>query len=71
VKTFTDVTLYGRYAVNDQLSVHGSISNLFNAQAPLDLQTYGGGGQLAYDGSLNQDGAVGRAFLIGATYKFN
>jgi iron complex outermembrane receptor protein len=70
VHTFTVVNLYGRYAVNDHLSVHGSINNVFNREPPIDAQTYGGGGQLAYDGSLNQDGAVGRFFLAGATYKF-
>jgi iron complex outermembrane receptor protein len=70
VHTFTVVNLYGRYAMNDHLSVHGSINNVFNREPPIDAQTYGGGGQLAYDGSLNQDGAVGRFFLAGATYKF-
>jgi iron complex outermembrane receptor protein len=70
VHTFTDVNLYARYAVDDHLAVHGSINNVFNRQPPIDAQTYGGGGQLAYDGSLNQDGAVGRFFLVGATYKF-
>jgi hypothetical protein len=33
------------------------------------LQTYGGGAELAYT-TLDQDGAVGRFFLVGATYKF-
>ncbi len=69
VHTFVDTNLYARYAVSDQLSVHAAITNVFNAQAPIDAQTYGGGGQLPYDGSLNQDGAVGRFFLVGATYK--
>jgi iron complex outermembrane receptor protein len=35
----------------------------------VDLQTYGGGAELAYS-TLDQDGAVGRFFLAGATYKF-
>jgi iron complex outermembrane receptor protein len=70
VHTFVDVNLYTRYAVDDHLAVHGSITNVFNRQPPIDAQTYGGGGQLAYDGSLMQEGAVGRFFLIGATYKF-
>jgi iron complex outermembrane recepter protein len=70
VHTFVDTNLYARYAVNDHLALHGSINNVFNRQPPIDAQTYGGGGQLAYDGSLDQDGAVGRFFLVGATYKF-
>jgi outer membrane receptor protein involved in Fe transport len=57
------------YAATDHLSLHGSITNLFDSQPPVDLQTYGGGGELAYS-TLDQDGAVGRFFLIGATYKF-
>jgi iron complex outermembrane receptor protein len=63
--------LYATYAATDQLSVHGSITNLLNATAPVDLQTYGGGAELAYDASLHQDGAVGRFFLVGLTYKFH
>ena len=71
VASFTDVNLYATYAATDQLSVHGSITNLLNATAPVDLQTYGGGAELAYDASLHQDGAVGRFFLVGLTYKFH
>jgi len=70
VHTYVDTNLYAQYAVNDHLALHGSINNVFNREPPIDAQTYGGGGQLAYDGSLEQDGAVGRFFLVGATYKF-
>jgi iron complex outermembrane receptor protein len=69
VNHFTDVNWYGSYQVNDHLNLHGSITNLFNSVAPVDLQTYGGGGELAYS-TLDQDGAIGRFFLVGATYKF-
>ena len=69
VQHFTDVNFYASYAANDHLSFHGSITNLFNSQPPVDLQTYGGGAELAYT-TLDQDGAVGRFFLVGATYKF-
>jgi iron complex outermembrane receptor protein len=69
VKHFTDVNLYASWAVNDHLSVHGAITNLFDSPPPVDLQTYGGGAELAYS-TLDQDGAVGRFFLAGATYKF-
>jgi outer membrane receptor protein involved in Fe transport len=67
---FTDVNMYVKYAVSDHLLVHGSITNLFNSDAPVDLQTYGGGAELRYDAALDQDGAVGRLFLLGATYRF-
>ena len=69
VSHFTDVNLYASYAATDHLSVHGSITNLFDSPPPVDLQTYGGGAELAYS-TLDQDGAVGRFFLVGATYKF-
>ncbi|HMI76516.1 MAG TPA: hypothetical protein VK495_17585 [Steroidobacteraceae bacterium] len=42
----------------------------FNRQAPLDAQTYGGGGGYPFDPSLHQNGAIGRFFLVGANYKF-
>jgi iron complex outermembrane receptor protein len=66
---FTDVNLYAAYQANDHLQFHGSITNLFGSVPPVDLQTYGGGAELAYT-TLDQDGAVGRFFLAGATYRF-
>jgi iron complex outermembrane receptor protein len=71
VHSFTDVDLYGRYSLTKQFSVHATILNLFNRDPPLDLQTYGGGGELAYGTAFGgQSGAVGRFFTVGATYKF-
>ena len=70
VAHFTAFNLYANYAATGHLSVHGSITNLFNADAPVDLQTYGGGAELHYDAALHQDGAVGRFFMLGATYKW-
>jgi iron complex outermembrane receptor protein len=70
VAHFTDVNLYASYAATDHVSVHGSITNLLNSDAPVDLQTYGGGAELRYDAALHQDGAIGRFFLIGVTAKF-
>jgi iron complex outermembrane receptor protein len=67
---FTEVNLYARYQMNDHFDVHGSITNLGNSDAPIDLQTYGGGAELHYDAALEQDGAVGRLFMLGATYKW-
>ena len=37
---------------------------------PLDAVTYGGGGGTAYSAALEQAGAVGRYFVVGAAYKF-
>jgi iron complex outermembrane recepter protein len=66
---FTSTNLYASYQATDHFQVHGSITNLFGSVPPVDLQTYGGGAELAYS-TLDQDGAVGRFFLVGATYKF-
>jgi len=70
VAHFTSFNLYANYAATDHFSVHGTVTNLFNADAPVDLQTYGGGAELRYDAALHQDGAVGRLFLVGATYRW-
>jgi iron complex outermembrane receptor protein len=69
VQHFTDVNFYAAYQVSEHFQIHGSITNLFNSPPPVDLQTYGGGAELAYT-TLDQDGAVGRFFLVGATYRF-
>jgi outer membrane receptor protein involved in Fe transport len=66
---FTDVNLYAAYAATDHFQVHGSITNLFDSPPPVDLQTYGGGAELAYS-TLHQDDAVGRFFVLGTTYEF-
>jgi iron complex outermembrane receptor protein len=70
VRRYFETNLYAQYAFDDRLSIHGSILNVANNLPPVDLNTYGGGGQLAYDGSFYQDGAVGRFFMVGATMKF-
>jgi iron complex outermembrane receptor protein len=69
VHHFTSYNLYGKYAVNDHFSMHLSVRNLLNTEPPVDLQTYGGGAFYRYS-TLAQDGAVGRFFLLGGTYKF-
>jgi iron complex outermembrane recepter protein len=69
VHHFTSFNLYGRYDATDHLSVHAAITNLFNTQPPVDLETYGGGALYRYT-TLDQDGAVGRFFLVGATLTF-
>ncbi|CAM3775072.1 TonB-dependent receptor plug domain-containing protein [Roseateles saccharophilus] len=76
VPSFTTFNLTGRYEVSKQLSVHGSIVNLFDRHAPYDLQTFGSTGNGAqyggapYNPALHQDGAIGRYFTVGASYTF-
>ncbi len=69
VHSFTSFNLYARYAVNEHFALSGSIRNLLNTQPPVDLETYGGGALYRYT-TLDQDGAVGRFFMLGATYKW-
>jgi iron complex outermembrane recepter protein len=70
VKSFTDVDLYVRYDFSKNLSVHGSILNVFGQPPPIDLTTYGASGNDPYNPAMAQAGAVGRFFNIGATYTF-
>jgi len=70
VQRYFQTNLYAQYMVDDHLNLHGSIINIANNLPPVDVNTYGGGGQLAYDGAFYQDGAVGRFFMAGFTYKF-
>ena len=70
VKSFTTLDLTASYKVNDKLSMHASIMNLFDREPPLDFQTYGSAQSTFYNPALHQSGAVGRFFNIGAIYKF-
>lgn len=70
VASFTDVDLTGRWQFTDHVSAHIAVTNLFDKPPPFDDVTYGGGGGAAYSAGLEQTGAVGRYFTVGATYKF-
>ena len=66
---FLETNLYASYQINDSWQVHASVTNLFNKQPPVDVQTYGGGSLFfPYDPALHEDGAVGRFMTIGFTY---
>lgn len=68
---FLETDLYGAYQVTTNFQLHASVTNLFNKQPPVDVQTYGSGSVfLPYDAALHQDGAVGRYFLVGFDYDF-
>jgi iron complex outermembrane receptor protein len=76
VGSLTTFNLAGRYNVNDKLALSASVTNLFNAHAPYDLQTFGTPGNGAqyggapYNPALHQDGALGRFITVGASYRF-
>jgi iron complex outermembrane recepter protein len=69
VRSFLDVDLITNYQFTDHLSMRVSVLNVFDKPPPFDAVTYGGGGSAAYS-TLDQAGAVGRFYQVGATYKF-
>ena len=69
VQSFLDTDLSASYKIDKHWTVHGAVTNLFNQAPPLDLNTYGGG-NLPYNPSMHQVGAVGRFVNIGANYRF-
>jgi iron complex outermembrane receptor protein len=71
VASFTSVNLNLQYKLSQNLSLKGSILNLFDRQPPIDVATYGNSGaQTSYNASLHQAGAVGRFFSLGLSYVF-
>jgi len=79
VKSFNYTNVTVRYQFSKALTVRGAITNLFDQQPPLDLQTYGGQAGtnpsssntgLPYNPSMHQIGAVGRGFSVGLDYRF-
>ena len=76
VPSFTTFNLAGRYEISKGFSVHASVTNLFDRHAPYDLQTFGSTGNgaqsggAAYNPALHQDGAIGRFYMVGASYTF-
>jgi iron complex outermembrane recepter protein len=68
---FLETDVYGSYQLTTNFQLHASVTNLFNKQPPVDVQTYGSGSLfLPYDAALHQDGAMGRYFLLGFDYDF-
>jgi iron complex outermembrane receptor protein len=71
VASFTTTNLSVQYHVSENLTLRGSILNLFDKQPPIDVATYGNSGaQTSYNASLHQAGAVGRFFSAGLNYTF-
>ncbi len=64
--SFTTVDLSTRWNFSKQLTLFASVSNVFDRVAPLDPLTYGG---MSFN-PLDNSGAVGRYFKVGAQYKF-
>lgn len=71
VAHFTTFDLYASYDATEHLNLHGSVTNLFDAGAPNDWATYGAAlGLVPWNPSMHYQGAVGRAFMVGATLRF-
>ena len=69
VHSFVTLNLTGVYKFDKNWTFRAAIDNVFDRQPPLDLNTYGGG-NLPYNPSMHQAGAVGRFFSVGVTYTF-
>ena len=59
----------GTYRFSPQVSLTLTVDNLFDANAPLDPETYGGS-FTPVNPSLHEDGIIGRFFMLGASFKF-
>jgi len=71
VASFTTTNLNVVYKLSSNLSLKGSILNLFDRQPPIDVATYGNASsQTSYNASLHQAGAVGRFYSLGLNYTF-
>ncbi len=71
VASFTTTNLNLQYKVTPNLTLKGTILNVFDKAPPIDVGTYGNSGvQTAYNASLHQAGAVGRFFSLGLGYTF-
>ncbi len=69
VQQFLDTDLYAAVKLGEHWTLHASVLNVFNEQPPLDLNTYGGG-NLPYNPSMHQAGAVGRFINAGFLVNF-
>jgi iron complex outermembrane receptor protein len=68
MKSFYDFDLTARYHVSDTVDVFGGIRNLFDEKAPLDVNNYAAACG-CYNPTYDQDGAVGRFFSVGVSFK--
>jgi len=71
VASFTVTNLTAQYKLSPNLTLKGTILNLFDKAPPIDVGTYGNAtAQTSYNASLHQAGAIGRFFSLGLAYTF-
>jgi iron complex outermembrane receptor protein len=68
VGAFYDFDLTGSYAINDHVSITGSVMNAFDRKPPFDPSNYAGAG-LNYNPTWSQAGVVGRFYNLGVKIK--
>ncbi|HEX7732827.1 MAG TPA: TonB-dependent receptor [Rhodanobacter sp.] len=66
VGSFTDFDLTASYAINDKVSITGSIMNLFDREPPFDPSNYAA---VNYNPTYSQAGIVGRFYNLGVKFK--
>jgi iron complex outermembrane receptor protein len=69
VPSFTTLDLSARYDFGSHLSLQFSVLNALNKGAPADWGTYAGSGK-PFNPTLHTRGAIGRYFMLRATYMF-
>ncbi|MFL6722198.1 MAG: TonB-dependent receptor plug domain-containing protein [Sphingomonas sp.] len=69
-KQFIWVDLVGSYKLSDNITLYGSVLNLFNARAPIEPANYAGP-QANYNPTWHQAGAIGRAYRLGVNFTFH
>jgi iron complex outermembrane receptor protein len=70
MKKFYDFDLTARYHVTDTVDLFGGIRNVFDTKPPLDVNDYAMFGGIGnYDPTYAQDGAIGRFFTLGVSFK--
>jgi iron complex outermembrane receptor protein len=71
VASFTVTNVTAQYKVSPNLTLKGTILNVFDKAPPIDVGTYGNATpQTSYNASLHQAGAIGRMFSLGLAYVF-
>ncbi len=68
VSSFTTTDLFGKWKIEKNLELNGSISNVFDRVAPLDPETIVSA--VNYNPTYHLAGAIGRYFQIGVKYTF-
>jgi iron complex outermembrane receptor protein len=67
--SFIWIDLVASYAINDHFTIYGNVLNLLDAKAPIEPANYAGAAA-NYNPTWHQTGAIGRAYRVGANFKF-